>query len=100
MRPVRHRRPWLARVALAALYPALAGVAGGCAVLGAIAYKASPTPTIKAKYVPEKEPMVVFVRRSQNPAEGAWAADRVARLVTDDLKAHNIAPMVDPQAIT
>src|SRR4051812_41056443 len=96
MRPDPPRRPRFARLALALLLPALAAVAGGCVVLGAIAYKASGTPTIKAKYVPAKEPLLVFVQRSQNPADAARASDRVALLVTEDLKAHNIAPMIEP----
>lgn len=102
MRSVRppHHRPRFARLALAALLPALAATAGGCAILGAIAYKASGSPTIKAQYVPAKEPMVVFVQRSQNPADAGRASDRIARLVTDDLKAHNVGPLVDPSAVS
>jgi hypothetical protein len=88
-----------ARAALAVLLPALAGTAGGCQLLGAIAYKASPPPTFKAQYVPSREPMVVFVQRSENPAEASRASDRIARLVTEDLTAHDVGPMVDPSAI-
>lgn len=100
MRPVPPRRPRFARLALAVLLPALAGTAGGCAILGAIAYKTSGAPTIKAQYAPPKEPMVVFVQREQNPADASRASDRIARLVTDDLKAHNVGPMTDPGAVT
>ena len=35
---------------------------GGCAAVGAVAYKFSPPPTIPAQYTPEHEPTVVFVQ--------------------------------------
>lgn len=73
----------------------LAG-AGGCTAVGAMAYKFSPPPTVPAHYTPAREPTVVFVQRSRNPSDAQLDAERIARYVTDDLRAHGVGgPMMD-----
>jgi hypothetical protein len=70
--------------------------AGGCTALGAMAYKFSPPPTVPAHYTPAREPTVVFVQRSRNPSDAQLDAERIARYVTDDLRAHGVGgPMLD-----
>jgi hypothetical protein len=73
----------------------LAG-SGGCTAVGAMAYKFSPPPTVPAHYTPAREPTVVFVQRSRNPSDAQLDAERIARYVTDDLRAHGVGgPMLD-----
>jgi hypothetical protein len=71
----------------------------GCTPAGVMAYKFAGEQTIPAQYVPAKEPMVVFVQRSQNPSDAQYDAERIAHSVTDELKAHKVAPMIDPSAV-
>ena len=85
---------WTLLVLLAPL-----AAAPGCSALGAIAHKVTPPPTIKAHYTPKKEPLVVVVEKRENPAEAWMECDRIARLITDRLKAKQVAPTIDPAAV-
>src|SRR5687768_1423061 len=82
------------RLALPALLALAAGP--GCGMLGAVAYKVTPPPTVKAHYTPKKEPLVVLVEKKENPAELWQESDRLARLITERLKRQDVAPTIDP----
>ena len=68
----------------------------GCNVLGAMAYKFSGSPTIKARYAMPREKTLVVVENYHNPALLRLEADAVARHLTQELKLHEVAPVVDP----
>jgi hypothetical protein len=67
----------------------------GCQILGAAASKLSPPPTIKAQYAPEKQPTLVLVENYHNPASLQMESEAVARHLTEELRMHNVAPLVD-----
>ena len=90
--------PNLPRWTWLVLLAPLAG-APGCSAMGAIAHKVTPPPTIKAHYTPKKEPLVVVVEKRENPAEAWMECDRIARLITDRLKAKQVAPTIDPASL-
>jgi hypothetical protein len=79
----------------------LACAAGGCNVVGALAYKVSGPPAIPAKYVPAKnEPMLVLVENSRNPSSQRIDADRLAGAIKEELEKHKVAPVIDPDKLT
>jgi hypothetical protein len=73
--------------------------ASGCNIMGAVAAKVTPPPVVKAHYTPKKEPLIVVVEKRENPAESWMDSDRIARLITERLKARQIAPTIDPAAL-
>jgi hypothetical protein len=73
---------------------------GGCNVAGALAYKVTGPPPIPAKYVPAKVPTLVLVENSRNPSNLRLDADRLARAVGEELAAHQVAPITDPEKLT
>lgn len=84
------------RDVLAALGLALSCGLMGCTMLGAMAYKMSGAPDVKAQYAPPKTPLVVLVENSRNPAALRLEAQRLASRVTDELKEHQVGPLIDP----
>jgi len=66
----------------------------GCTVLGVTAYKVVGPPAVPAKYVPEKKPMLVLVEHFQRQSTSRANADSLARYISDQLEAHNVAPLV------
>jgi hypothetical protein len=71
----------------------------GCNVIGAIAAKVGPPPTIPAQYALAKKPTVVIVENFRNPASLRLEADAVALHVYEELKAHDVVPLVGDDAI-
>ncbi len=72
----------------------------GCNIVGAIASKASPPPTVKAQYKPPAtEPVLAVVENPHNPASVQLESDAIARMLTDQLKVHTVAPVVDSSEI-
>jgi hypothetical protein len=78
----------------------LAGACGGCDALGALIYKTSGPTSVDAKFVLPKESTLVLVENRRNPAEGEFDADEIARNVGDELKKHDVAPLIDPDKVT
>lgn len=70
----------------------------GCNVIGALAYKASGDPAIKAAYPLPDEPTLVLVENFHNPAALRLESDAVARHLAAELKMHAAAPVVEPTA--
>lgn len=74
----------------------LAVSAGGCALLGVIAHKASPPPKVPARYTLKPEPTVVLVERASNPGEAAMDAQRIAQLITQLMRENGVTQVIDP----
>jgi hypothetical protein len=68
----------------------------GCNVLGALAYKFSGSPTMRARYAPPKDKTLVVVENYHNPAMLRLEADAVARHLSQELTLHEVVPVVDP----
>jgi hypothetical protein len=68
----------------------------GCNIIGAIAGKVGPEPTIPARFMPAKEPTLVLVENYHNPASLRMESDAVARHVAEELAIHEVAPIVEP----
>lgn len=68
----------------------------GCNILGAVAYKFSGSPTMKARYAPPKSKTLVVVENYHNPSTLRLEADAVARHLVEEMKMHKVAPVVDP----
>src|SRR3954470_13619945 len=84
-------------VACAAVLSAAAVVAPGCQVPSAIWYKTMGPPPIPARYPPPKDqPLLVLIENVHSGAQALPEADELAHVVYDDLKANQVAPMVDP----
>jgi hypothetical protein len=78
----------------------LAGACGGCDALGALIYKTAGPTSVDAQFVLPKEPTLVLVENRRNPAEGEYDADEIARNIGDELKKHDVAPLVDADKLT
>lgn len=69
----------------------------GCNIIGALAYKASGDPKIKAQYAPAADrTTLVLVENYHNPASLRLESDAVARHLAEELTMHQVAPVVDP----
>lgn len=73
---------------------------GGCAPAGALLSKVMPDPTVAAKYVPQRDNMLVVVENYQNPATVMEAAEQMDRQIAENLIAHKVAPLVNPDRLT
>jgi hypothetical protein len=83
----------LAMLALAAMS------LSGCAALGVAASDAAGTPSVPARWVPPREPTLVLVERNYAIAGGDPDCDRLERFINQDLKSHDVAPLVDFQPL-
>ena len=81
-------------VVLSLLLPA----AAGCNIIGALAYKATGDPTIKARYPLGDKPTLVMVENFHNPGALREESDAVARHLAEELKMHDAGPVVPPNA--
>jgi hypothetical protein len=72
---------------------------GGCNVVGYAAHAVSGPPTVPAAYPLGNKPTVVLAEKFDNPGNAAFDAEPMARFITDELKAHNAAPMIDPAKV-
>lgn len=71
----------------------------GCGILGAAAYKMSGEPEVPARYTPQKAPTLVLIENYRNPDAVALAAEQLTRQITVELRKHDVAPMIDPDAL-
>jgi hypothetical protein len=71
----------------------------GCNILGIVAYKASGPPPVPAQYVPAWEPLVVMVENPRNPSAVRLDADRLSRHITEQLRSHQVAPLVETKTL-
>ncbi|MDB5329690.1 MAG: hypothetical protein JWP03_841 [Phycisphaerales bacterium] len=71
----------------------------GCVVLGAVASKAAPAPSVPAEYVPPQETMVVVAEGYQNPGIVGFFGDHIERLVSEELITHKVAPVINPNLL-
>jgi hypothetical protein len=76
----------------------LLAVTGGCIPLGVLMDKADPT--TPAMYVPVKENLVVLVEDYQNPALVEIIAEHMNRQIGEELIAHTVAPVVNPDKLS
>ncbi len=67
----------------------------GCNVVGVVASRIGPEPTIPAQFAPAKSRTVVLVENFHNPASLRLEADAIARHLSEELTLHDVAPMVD-----
>jgi hypothetical protein len=86
------------RVALAIfiLYSAFCICCSGCNAVGAVLAKTTPPPMVKAQYAPPKEPLLVLVENPHNRAALQLEADAVTRQLVDQMRVHQVAPVIDP----
>jgi hypothetical protein len=66
----------------------------GCNVGGFLLSALMPYETTPAKYTPLKEPMLVMVENYDAPSAGYLESEQVAKLVSDSLVEHEVAPLV------
>jgi TolB-like protein len=71
----------------------------GCTTLGALAYKVTPPPKIQPVYTMPKEKTLVLVENYRNPGVSDQDTERLGREITDQLKKHSIAPVIDPDTL-
>lgn len=84
---------------LVAALALLAGVSG-CVVPGAIAYKLfGPTPIPPRYKVPKQQPLLVLVENAHSGSVALPETDALAGVLFEDLKEHQVAPMIDPTLI-
>ena len=69
--------------------------APGCQWAGALSHKFVGPPPVPALYKPAKEPMLVLVENYRNPSASMLDAQRLAMLVGQQLRRHDVAPVVD-----
>ena len=74
-------------------------VMSGCAVPGAILYKVAGPPAVPAKYAPPKEPMLVLVEEAHRRSGTMIETEELASALELELKANNVAPLVDGQQV-
>lgn len=67
----------------------------GCAAAGVLAYKLSGPPTIKAKYIPAQEPLLILVENYRTPSAAFVTSDQLAAAIEEDLRENKVAPLVD-----
>ena len=73
--------------------------AAGCNIIGAVAAKVGPEPTVPAQYVLAKDPVVVLAENYHNPASLRMESDAVARMVGEELKLNDAASVVEPAKV-
>src|SRR4051812_14873698 len=83
--------------AILCLLSSILWCASGCNLVGAVANKLGPPPTIHAQYLPAKVPALVLVENFHNPASLRMESDAVARHLGEELRMHNVAPVVGPE---
>ncbi len=71
----------------------------GCSIFGVAAYKMSGEPEVPARYTPPKAPTLVLIENYRNPDSVALAAEQLTRQITVELRRHDVAPMIDPDAL-
>lgn len=71
----------------------------GCDLAGAVSHKFVGPPPVPAQYQPAKEPMLVLVENYHNPSASMLEAQRMAMLVGEQLRMHNVAPVVSPSRL-
>jgi hypothetical protein len=76
------------------LLPSILLLNTGCNVVGAVAAKVGPEPTVPAQFVPAQEPTVVLTENYYNPASLRLESDSIARLVAEELTIKDVAPVV------
>jgi len=86
-------------VRLTIIMAACAVFCSGCAVGGVWQSLFGPN-RVKAKYVLPKVPTLVLVENYRNPAISQIDADLVASQLCDQLKQHDLVPLVDPDKLT
>jgi len=74
----------------------LASCAAGCAAAGALSHKFVGPPPVPAMYKPAKEPMLVLVENYRNPSAAVVDGQHLSHLVAEQLRRHNVVPVVDP----
>lgn len=72
---------------------------GGCQAVAAILDKTGD-PTEPAKYVPDHDNMLVLVEDFQNPGLIEIEAEHMNRLIAEELVAHKVAPVVNPDRLS
>ena len=70
----------------------------GCQTVGALAYKVVGPPDVQPKYVPAKQPLLIIAENYRAPAGSVVEADQLAQFVYEQLRVHDVAPLVDPMA--
>lgn len=71
----------------------------GCAAAGVLAYKLSGPPTIKAKYIPAQEPMLVLVESYRSPSAAFVTAEQMTAAIEADLRDNKVVPLVDQKEL-
>lgn len=71
----------------------------GCAAAGVLAYKLSGPPTIKAKYIPAQEPMLVLVESYRSPSAAFVTAEQLTAAIETDLRDNKVVPLVDQKKL-
>lgn len=73
----------------------IAFLCGGCNLLGYAASGIAGDPKTPAVFTMAKRPTVVVAEKFDNPAEAAMDAEPIARYISEDLAAHEVAPILD-----
>jgi hypothetical protein len=90
---------WRRAPFLVCLLPsALCLLSSSCQTVGALAYKVVGPPDVQPKYVMPKEPLLIIAENYRAPAGSAIEADQLAQYVYEQLRVHDVAPLVDPTA--
>jgi hypothetical protein len=77
----------------------LIGLLSGCSAVGAIAYKIHGPEAIAAKYVPDRQPMLILVENFRRPSAAFTDAEILTRYLADELSNHDVAPLVDQSKV-
>jgi hypothetical protein len=71
----------------------------GCNLLGFAASGIAGDPKSEAKYVPAKKPLVVIAENFASPAQASLDSEPLARYIGDELAAHQVGPIVEPDRV-
>jgi len=72
-----------------------------CGVPGVIAYKVLGPDAVKPQYTPPPtEPILIFAESYDNPSIASYESEELARIIARAFKEHEVAPVVDPDALT
>jgi len=71
----------------------------GCAAAGVLAYKLSGPPTIKAKYTPAQEPMLVLAESYRSPSAAFVTSEQLTAAIEEDLRENKVVPLVDQKKL-
>ncbi len=87
---------WMALVWVVLGSIGLLSMLSGCNIVGGLVGTLAPPEKTKPQYTPPQQPLLVYVKSPYSSA----AADELASVITEQLKEHKVAPVIETGGIT